>query len=208
MRTIRAGLFLLSLCVASGGWACAPEGGRAADQVPASSSGQMAPRQVPPPPAGSGSGATGLVWTRPSGWVEETPSSGMRKAQYRVPGEGGDAECVVYYFGPGQGGSAEDNAARWVGQFHQPDGQPAKPALMQTTESNGVTVLRVEVAGTYSGGGPGMGSGVEKPGQRLLGAIAQGPDANWFFKLTGPDATVRAQKAAFESLLSSLKKGS
>ena len=30
----------------------------------------------------------------------------MRRAQYRISGSGGDAECVVFYFGPGQGGDA------------------------------------------------------------------------------------------------------
>jgi hypothetical protein len=39
----------------------------------------------------------------------------------------------------------------------------------------------------------------------LLGAIAQGPDANWFFKFTGPAGTVRAQRAAFEGMIRSLK---
>jgi hypothetical protein len=46
-----------------------------------------------------------------------------------------------------------------------------------------------------------------KPGYRLLGAVAPGPDANWYFKFTGPDATVNAQRAAFESMVKSLKHG-
>ena len=29
----------------------------------------------------------------------------------------GDAETVVFYFGPGQGGGVESNIARWAGQF-------------------------------------------------------------------------------------------
>src|SRR5262245_28635551 len=33
-------------------------------------------------PAGVG----GLRWTKPAGWKEEQPSSGMRQAQYRVAG--------------------------------------------------------------------------------------------------------------------------
>jgi len=54
-----------------------------------------------------------------------------------------------------------------------------------------------------------MGSAAgQHPGYMLLGAIAEGPDANWFFKLTGPEATVEAQRAGFEALLKSLRKGS
>jgi hypothetical protein len=41
----------------------------------------------------------------------------------------------------------------------------------------------------------------------LLGAVAPGPDANWFFKLTGPDKTVTAQRDAFIGMVKSLKPG-
>jgi hypothetical protein len=41
----------------------------------------------------------------------------------------------------------------------------------------------------------------------LLGAIAQGPDANWFFRTTGPRATIEAQRAAFDGLIRSLRRG-
>jgi hypothetical protein len=41
----------------------------------------------------------------------------------------------------------------------------------------------------------------------LLGAIARGPDANWFFKATGPRKTMEANRAAFDALVQSIKKG-
>jgi hypothetical protein len=162
-----------------------------------------------PPPPGSGSGATGVEWAVPAGWVAVTPSSPMRRAQYRVPGPGGDGECVVFYFGPGQGGDPLSNATRWAGQFKHPDGTPAADALKTTTMQVGeVNVLLVEVTGTYSGGMTmTMEPAEPKPGYMLLGAIAEGPDANWFFKLTGPEKTVASQHAAFEAMLKSLKKG-
>src|SRR5215510_5307663 len=73
------------------------------------------------PPPGSGEGGTSVRWKAPAGWIAETPSSPMRKAQYRVPGPGGDGECAVFYFGPGQGGDPMANAQRWAGQFKHPD---------------------------------------------------------------------------------------
>ena len=163
---------------------------------------------VPLPPPGSGTGASALVWTVPEGWVAETPSSAMRKAQYRVPGAGGDGQCVVYYFGPGQGGDAMANAERWASQFVQPDGRPSTEALKtEELEIRGIPVLTVEVTGTYSGGMAMMGGPrKELPDHMLLGVIAEGPDANWFFKLTGPEATLREQKPAFEALYGSLEK--
>ncbi len=172
--------------------------------------GAPAPGGIVPPPAGSGTGGTAIRWSVPAGWVEETPSSSMRKAQYRAPGAAGDAECVVFYFGPGQGGDPASNAARWAGQFVQPDGSPSEQAMKTSRRSVGaISVLEVEVTGTYTGGMTGgMAPAADKPGSMLLGAVAQGPDANWFFKLTGPEATVKAHRAAFEEMIGSLKSGS
>jgi hypothetical protein len=162
------------------------------------------------PPAGSGTGETGLTWQTPDSWIEEDPRSAMRRAQYRVPGEAGDAECVVFYFGPGQGGGPMDNAERWADQFTQPDG--SSPRDVMTTEQLEVgemKVLLTEVTGTYSGGMAMMGGPSENlEGYMLLGAIAEGPDANWFFKLTGPEATVAAQREAFRAMIRSLTTGS
>jgi hypothetical protein len=179
------------------------------------------PPSLPPghPPLGQvGVGSTGkpeevakgappVVWKSPEGWVAEKPSSAMRKAQYRVPGPGGDAECVVFYFGPGEGGDAMANATRWASQFQTADGRQAPSVLKtQETTAGGLSVLRVEVVGTYIGGMGGTTS-AEKQGYMLLGAIARGPDANWFFKLTGPEATVKAGRAQFDQMVHSLKPG-
>ena len=91
------------------------------------------PTALPPVPEGAGTGATGLQWTAPSAWISETPSSPMRRAQYRIPGKSGDGECVVFYFGPGQGGDPMSNASRWADQFTMADGSPAQSA-MKTSE--------------------------------------------------------------------------
>jgi len=69
-------------------------------------------------------------------------------------------------------------------------------------------VLLIEVTGSYGGGMPGAGAGSQPTtGQMLLGAVAEGPDANWFFKLTGPQATIGEQREAFESMIDSLTAG-
>jgi hypothetical protein len=164
---------------------------------------------VQPPSADAGTGAAALSWTAPAGWVAETPSTAMRKAQYRVPGAAGDAECVVFYFGPGEGGDALTNVQRWATQFTLADGRPGSAGMKVDTRKVGdIDVLVVEVGGTYQGGFR-MQQPTEapKPGQRLLAAIAEGPDSNWFFKLIGPEATVENQRAAFENLVGSLKRG-
>jgi hypothetical protein len=169
--------------------------------------GEPAP-PIPGPPPGSGRGSQGLTWTAPSGWTKERPSSPMRRAQYRIPGPGGPAECVVFYFGPGQGGDAKSNAARWAGQFRRPDGSPVGDAYTtRETKVGDLAVLLVAVTGTYVGGMGGGPVGPERPSYMLLGAIADGPDAKWFFRAVGPRATLEAQRSAFDRMIRSLKRG-
>ena len=128
---------------------------------------------------------------------------------YKVPGPGGDGECVIFYFGPGQGGDAMSNALRWANQFSQPDGRTPQEAMKtETLDVGGIAVLLTEVTGTYSGGMTMMtGTSANLANHMLLGAIAQGGDANWFFKLTGPEATLGPQRDAFRSMLESLRRG-
>ncbi len=162
---------------------------------------------VPDVPDGAGTGTAELLWDVPAQWVAESPSSTMRRAQYRVPGPGGDGECVVFYFGPGQGGDALSNARRWASQFTQPDGTASEEvAELRELEVAGIPVLLVEVTGTYDGGAlPGQPPRESLPGHMLLGAVARGPDANWFFKFTGPRQTVEDARGAFEAMVRSLR---
>lgn len=149
-----------------------------------------------------------LTWTAPSGWIAEPPANTMRQAQYRIPGSAGDGQCVIYYFGAGQGGGPLANAERWADQFTQPDGSSSR-AILETEEIdvNGLPTLMVEVAGTYKEGGMMMTGAPEqqRPGFMLQGAIVQGPDSNWFFKFTGPEETVKANAEQFASLVQSVQ---
>jgi len=161
------------------------------------------PTNINPPPASSGSGEAALHWDVPEGWVTEQPTSSMRNAQYRVPGPGGDAELVVFYFGPGEGGDAMSNAQRWASQFTKPDGSPIGDGLKTSTATVGDRqVLHVNVSGTYTNT---MVSNEAHPDHELVGAIVEGPDANWFFKMTGPASTVDAQKDAFQKMIQSIR---
>src|SRR5262249_2248062 len=72
-----------------------------------------------------------LKFTVPAGWIDEERTSSMRIAQYRLPKatpDTEDASLVLYYFGPGQGGSVAANVERWVGQMKQADGSSSTQA--------------------------------------------------------------------------------
>lgn len=145
----------------------------------------------------------GVRWTVPTTWKAEAGRP-MRLATYKVAP---DAECGVYYFGQGQGGSVEANLDRWVGQFLQSDGKPSKEAakIAKRTE-HGLTVTTVDVSGAYTGmGGPTAQAEPAVSGYRLLGAIVEGPQGSIFFKFVGPAKTIAANQAPFEKMLASLE---
>jgi hypothetical protein len=151
----------------------------------------------------------GIQWAAPSNWKTQAARP-MRAATYLVPAAPGDlddAECGVYYFGPGQGGSTQANLDRWIGQFQQAGGKPSQQAAKVNSQTiHGLKVTTVDVSGAYTGmGGPMAGPGPAKAGYRLLGAIAEGPEGSVFFKFTGPAKTVAANQAAFQKMIQSFQ---
>jgi hypothetical protein len=154
--------------------------------------------------------AGGVKWTMPAGWKSQGARP-MRAATYEIPAAPGDkeaGECGVFYFGPGQGGTVEDNVNRWVDQFEQPGGKPSRQsAQIHTQTINGLRVTTVDASGTYTGaGGPMAQQVIRKPGYRLLGAIVEAPQGPVFFKFTGPAKTVAANQGAFQAMLKSLSR--
>ncbi len=149
----------------------------------------------------------GLRWTAPSGWKTERDARPMRAATYTIPPEPGDmpsAECVVYFFGAGQGGTIQSNLERWNGQLLEPDGKPAKARIAKRT-IHGLPVTTIDASGDYTGmGGPMATTKSVQHNFRLLGAIIEGPGGNVFIKFTGPAKTVAANQPQFEQLLNSL----
>lgn len=154
--------------------------------------------------------ASGLTWTAPASWKAQ-PAKPMRAATYAIPAAPGDSEggeCVVYYFGPGQGGSVEANVDRWIKQFQAPGGGPAdKLAKRGEKSAGGIPVTTLDLTGTYLFKPfPMAPQATPKPGYRMLAAIAQGNDAPVFFKLTAPKKTADAAEATFWKMIESLKK--
>ena len=131
---------------------CACRGGAPAEEgapgVPAEAPGRPATVPAHPPVGMAGAAAeVALVWSVPDGWVTEEPSSAMRKAQYRLPAEGGDregGECAVFYFGKGQGGDVRGNVERWASQFKEPGGAAVNPDVTEVP-AGGLTITRMEV---------------------------------------------------------------
>lgn len=143
----------------------------------------------------------------PSGWRTEQPSTSMRIEQFRLSGVDmgeEDAELAVF---SGIGGSAEDNLARWFNQFEQPDGSlSGETAGVRTFSIDGMNVTMADLSGTFLGSGM-MGSDpVDRPGYRLLAAIVEAADDTYYFKLVGPEPTVRKWARSFDEFIRSIKR--
>lgn len=150
-----------------------------------------------------------LKFTAPSEWIVESPTSDIRKAQYKLPraqGDSEDAQVVVYYFSGG-GGTPQANIERWVGEVTGPDGKPATDAKISNKKVNGIALTIVDVKGTYASSMGMMQRSQPKTGMRLLGAIAETASGPWFIKLTGPERTVAKWQPSFDAFLASLKPG-
>lgn len=129
----------------------------------------------------------------------------MRLATYKVPktdGDREDGEVTVFHFAPGKGGDVKSNLERWEKQFSD----VSKSAARQNEKTiNGFAVHLLEIdRGTFASGMPGAPQ-TPTAGYGLLGAIVETPAGNYFFKLTGPEKTVKAAQRAFFGMLESLK---
>ncbi len=158
--------------------------------------------------------AAGLRLRLPHGWQPRDSTSPMRAAELVVPapagnsgGEAGrsarsgEAELVVFHFGPGQGGDFEANAARWLGQLERDPGtEPERGELASVGE---LRIRWIEAAGTLLPSRMGPGPKERQPGSRLVGAMLEGTGGPWFLKLTGPGATVAAVRDDFRMMLRS-----
>ncbi len=149
-----------------------------------------------------------LVYKTPDGWEKEAPSSRMRRAQYKLPGQNGkdDAEMAVFVF-PGSGGAVSANIDRWIGQFKQPDGSSSSDkAVVDEKVINGLKMTTVSLTGTYLKSATMMSGEVEElENYELLAVIVETESDPWFFKATGPEETINYWKDSFNEFLSTIK---
>ncbi|MCE9592550.1 MAG: hypothetical protein K8S98_00015 [Planctomycetes bacterium] len=141
------------------------------------------------------------------GWVEETPTSAMRKAQWKLPSTNAalkPAELVIYQF-PG-GGSVEDNFERWCKQFEQPDGRSSRERATTAVHRIGPFVVsEISVAGRYvAETTPGSGVRVDEPDWAVFGAVIEGPGGPYYVKAVGPNSTLTDARPGWEAFLSGL----
>jgi hypothetical protein len=143
-----------------------------------------------------------IAFQLPPGWTQEAPSSTMRVAQASIPGEAGAAQLAVFHFGEGKGGGAEENIRRWISQI---EFAPGSHTGREQFDASGFLITWVNFEGTLKPAPMSGGPSEAQPDSRLLGAVVEGPGGPWFFKATGPSATLASQQDAFLAMLESVR---
>ena len=137
-----------------------------------------------------------LTLNVPDAWNNTGKRNSMRLATYEIPAVAGDKEAgelAIFNF-PGGGGPVGQNIRRWVGQFDS-KGREHKITKGKAGEHD---YYLVEVSGTYnkSVGPPIRRQTKPVEGSRMLAVILQLEKGVYFLKMTGKDATVKAQATA------------
>ncbi len=146
-----------------------------------------------------------LKLTAPAGWTKKEPRVRIIAYEFTAPAAGEDkidGRCTIM----AAGGSIDANIKRWYGQFSQPDGgNTEKRAKVEKTKAAGRQIHFVSVTGSYQDRRGPFAPAVTRPDYRMLSAIIEAGDANYFVKLIGPKRTVDAHEKAFKSMIKGLR---
>lgn len=145
--------------------------------------------------------AEGLLMLVPSEWTRAPVHGSMRKAEFVLPGPGGEASLVVYRF-EGGAGTVASNIERWRAQIEL---APGSEAVVAELEGKGLTITSLDARGSFPGQAmPGMPPQPPIVDARLLAAAIEGSGDPYYFKIIGPAATLELWAPAWTSLLATL----
>ena len=154
----------------------------------------------------------GLESRTPPGWQEEKPTNSTRLKQFRLSPIGDDkdnVEVVIFYFGEGQGGSAEENIKRWKGFFVPPEGKRIDDvAKVEKMKVGDFPVTYLDIYGTYSfrflPSDP-KAKTTLRPNYRMLGVIFESKKGPYFIRMIGPADSVAQYKKGFDEWIKGFK---
>lgn len=143
-------------------------------------------------------------FTPPAGWVAEAPAQ-FRKLQFQLPRFDGDTEDAQVWVTDFGGGTREQNAERWIGEFEQPDGRPSSEVAKQRTRKVGnLDAFEVDVSGICMAKmAPTAQATMRKENWRQIAVLLEGGAKPWYVKMRGPSATVKHWEASFHAFVDS-----
>lgn len=166
---------------------------RDATPAPAAAPASTAASDAPAPPREPERPRPKISYTLPAGWTESAPGQ-LSLAAFSIKGEGGEATANVTPLANMAGRELDV-----VNMYRQQTGQ--KPieqgelaTVLQPVEAAGGEGQMMEQVGTAGG----------KP-TRLIVVIAHRDGRSWFYRISGDDAFVTTQKAAFLDFIKTVK---
>jgi hypothetical protein len=151
----------------------------------------------------------GLQFQIPASWQAETPATTARAGQWTVPapadepGEG--VEVVAFFFGPGVGGTAQENIDGWSAAVTTPDGHPTAASPLKRNVA-GRAITEVLLTGTYAETSPQPAlPPTLRPNYALLGAVIENAGGSVYWRATGPASRVAALAPALDKIIDDLK---
>jgi len=140
-----------------------------------------------PPPAAAGS----VTWQLPEGWKPAPAPGSMRYATINISNaDGATAELAVSHF-PGDVGGDLENVNRWRQQAAmEPVDAAGLAPLITKLNADPQTISLIDITGSKL---------------HLIAGWTRHDADTWFFKLTGPDPLVGAEKARFTAFLESIR---
>lgn len=147
----------------------------------------------PPPPKQPDRPRPKVSYTLPEGWTEAPPGE-VSIAAFAIKGEGAEASVNITPLPDLRG-----REALVVNMYRQKAGQP--PIEQADLDK---TLEPVEVAGARGQMLEVLGSNHDKP-TRLITVISHRDGRSWFYRISGDDAFVTAQKTAFLDFLKTVQ---
>lgn len=149
------------------------------------------------PPAQPPAAGSKPAWQKPEGWTEK-PASAMRLASFSSAEKDGESADISVVTLGGPAGGALANVNRWRGQIGLPEVDEAGLATQLTDmQIDGKAARIIDMAGTEPP------EGKTKP-QRTIVAMVEVAGQTWFFKMSGEDSVVAAEKPALLAFLNSV----
>jgi len=160
-----------------------------APTAPVANGGDGNNMRVLPGMAEAADAAGEFTYDVPASW-EEFPPEGIRKANFRVASDAGEALVTVTVF-PGDVGGKLGNINRWRSQIG------LDPIDLQQMRE----VVRPFPISNHNG----MLVSLHGPSESVLGGILGHHGFTWFFKMQGPPGIVAEQVEAMEQFLASVQ---
>src|SRR6266481_6578575 len=131
-----------------------------------------------------------IKWKTPEGWTEVPPSS-MRYASFSAAAEEGSKIDISVVTFPGDGGSDVDNINRWRGQIGlAPIDASTVTSEVAPLKTADTTFSTADITGDKT---------------RTIAAWTRRDGRVWFFKATGPNASVEKEKPNFVKFIESVR---